>query len=99
MKSFRYGAVLLAASAFAASAVAQNYPARPVRIIVPYPPGGATDVFARLLGARLAETLGQQMVIEQRPGAGGVIGAEAAARAAPDGYTLWIGQPANLAVN
>ena len=77
----------LAGTLAAAAAVgnAQNYPVKPVRIIVPYPPGGATDIFARILGARLTETLGQQVVVEQRPGAAGVIGAEAAARAAPDG--------------
>jgi tripartite-type tricarboxylate transporter receptor subunit TctC len=78
---------------------AQSYPAKPVRIIVPYPPGGATDIFARVLGSRLTETLGQQVVVEQRPGAAGVIGAEVAAKAAPDGYTLFIGQASNLAIN
>jgi len=82
-----------------AGAHAQAYPVKPVRIIVPYPPGGATDIFARLLGAKLAEPLGQQVVIEQRPGAGGVIGAEAAAKSPPDGYTLWVGQASNLAIN
>jgi tripartite-type tricarboxylate transporter receptor subunit TctC len=66
---------------------------------VPYPPGGATDIFARLLGTILAETLGQQVVIEQRPGAGGVIGAEVAAKSPADGYTLWVGQASNLAIN
>ena len=65
----------------------EKYPIRPIRLIVPYPPGGATDIFARILGARLGEALGQQIVVEQRAGAAGVLGAEAAARAAPDGYT------------
>lgn len=81
------------------SAVAQTYPAKPVRLLVPYPPGGATDIFARLVGAKLAEILGHNFVIEQRPGAAGVIGAEAAARAAPDGYTVFVGQASNLAIN
>ena len=79
--------------------IAQSYPSKPIRLIVPYPPGGGTDIFARTLGSKLTATLGQQLVIEQRPGAGGVIGAEAAAKAAPDGYTLLIGQASNLAIN
>ena len=100
MMSFPCGAVLAACCAVVtAGACAQSYPVKPVRLIVPYPPGGGTDIFARILGSRLAETFGQQVVIEQRPGAGGVIGAEAAAKAAPDGYTLLIGQASNLAIN
>ena len=89
----------IALAAICAGAAAQGYPARPVRLIVPYPPGGGTDIFARLVGARLTETLGQPIVIEQRPGAAGVIGADVAAKAAPDGYTLVIGQASNLAIN
>ena len=67
---------------------AQTYPARPVRIIVGFPPAGGADIFARLIGQRLSERLGQRFVIENRPGAGGNIGAEAVVRAPPDGYTL-----------
>jgi tripartite-type tricarboxylate transporter receptor subunit TctC len=67
---------------------AQTYPSRPVRWVVPYPPGGPTDITARLMGQWLSERVGQQFVIENRPGAGGNVGTEAVLRAAPDGYTL-----------
>ena len=83
----------LAAGAAAIPAVsriarAQAYPTRPVRIIVPFPAGGATDIAARLIGQWLAERLGQQFIIENRAGAGGNIGTEAVVKAPPDGYTL-----------
>ena len=71
-----------------AVARAQAYPARPVRLIAPYPPGGVIDLYARLIGQVLSERLGQPFVVENRSGAGGNIGTEAALRAAPDGYTL-----------
>ena len=65
-----------------------SYPVKPVRLIVPYPPGGGNDTLARLFGLKLTESLGQQIVVENRPGAGTIIGTAAAARSAPDGYTL-----------
>jgi len=73
----------------AASAWAQSWPQKPVRFIVPFPPGGATDISARLLGEKLTQIWGQQVIIENRGGAGGGVGAAEAARAAPDGYTLF----------
>jgi tripartite-type tricarboxylate transporter receptor subunit TctC len=75
----------------AAPALAQNYPAKPIRILIAQAPGSATDVVSRVVGNRLSESLGQPIVIEARPGAGGVVGTEAAARSAPDGYTLFMG--------
>lgn len=88
---------MLAAIAIA-GAHAQPYPSRPIRLIVPFPPGGSTDTYARILGPRLADAVGQQVVVDNRAGAGGALGAELAAKAPADGYTIWIGQTANLAI-
>ena len=95
---FRTLAVLVLGFA-AATAQAQVYPAKPVRLIVPYPAGGGTDFFARTVGAQLAQQLGQQVLVENRPGAATIVGAEAAAKSAPDGYTLLLGDTATFAVN
>jgi tripartite-type tricarboxylate transporter receptor subunit TctC len=83
----------------AAPVGAQDFPSRPLRIIVPYPPGGGTDRVARIIGEKLAEQMGQPVVIDNRAGAGGVVGTEASARAAPDGYTMVLGSTATHAVN
>jgi tripartite-type tricarboxylate transporter receptor subunit TctC len=81
---------LICAALLTPQASAQAYPARPIRLIVPFSAGGAADVPGRILTQRMAEVLGQQVIVENRPGAGSSIGAEAAARAAPDGYTLFM---------
>ena len=83
---------------FAQTTHAQTYPARPIRFIVPFPPGGSTDIYARIIAPRLSEKLGQQVVVDNRAGAGGALGAELAAKAPPDGYTIWLGQTNNLAI-
>jgi tripartite-type tricarboxylate transporter receptor subunit TctC len=80
-------------------AAAQQYPAKPVRIIVPFPPGQATDILARLLADQLSKSLRQQFIAENRAGAGGSVGTDAAARAAPDGYTLVMATIATFGIN
>src|SRR5436190_14775924 len=82
-----------------ANAGAQDYPAKPVRILVPYGPGGATDIIARIVAAKLTESLGQSFVVENRPGANGNIALEATAKAPPDGYTLLVGNVSTNAIN
>ena len=86
-------------AATAQSAPAGAYPDKPLRLIVPFPPGGGNDILARAVGQRLVEVLGQQFVVDNRGGAGGAIGATIAAAAAPDGYTLFLGSVGNLAQN
>src|ERR671923_58817 len=89
------GLVIASLGLAAGEAAAETYPSRPVRWIVGYPPGGSTDIMARLIGQRLSERLGQQFVVENKPGAGNNIGTGEVVRAAPDGYTLLLVNPAN----
>src|SRR5690349_1130236 len=96
----QYAALAAAALAFfSGSAVAQAYPSKPIRLIVPFAAGGGNDNVARLVGKRLGESLGQPVLVDNRPGAGGVVGAELAAKAAPDGYTLFLGGVGSHAIN
>jgi tripartite-type tricarboxylate transporter receptor subunit TctC len=89
------GAMVFAIAA--GHAVGQAYPVKTIRLIVPFPPGGGSDTMGRIVGQKLGERLGQQVVVDNRPGAGGSIGADAVAKAAPDGYTLLLGSASEIA--
>jgi tripartite-type tricarboxylate transporter receptor subunit TctC len=89
----------IALCALAPFVAAQTYPSKPIRWVVTYPPGGPTDFVARAVGAKLTEAWGQQVLIDNRPGAGGIIGTELAARSVPDGYTLLFGTSAGMTIN
>src|SRR5213594_947003 len=91
--------VSLALALFAGAAVAQAYPAKPIRLIVPFPPGGGTDIAARTIANKLSDNVKWTFVVENKPGAGGNLGVEQAAKSPPDGYTLVVGQTSNLAIN
>lgn len=91
--------IAVCATLFAAAAAAQNFPSKPIRLIVPFAPGGSSDIVARTLAQRAAEPLGQQIIVDNRGGAGGAIGAEIVARAPADGYTLLLANPGPNAIN
>ena len=103
MHIFRRGLLLAVAAGLVAipaqAAFARAYPSRPIHLIVPYPAGGGTDFFARLVGAKMADVLGQPVVVENKPGAATNLGADFVAKAAPDGYTLLLGDVATFAAN
>jgi len=94
-----WGALLLAAQLAAGTCAAQTYPAKPIRIVVPFPAGGIADLFGRVIGQKFSEAWGQPAVVENRPGAGGNIGAEIVAKSLPDGYTLVMGSIGTHSVN
>jgi tripartite-type tricarboxylate transporter receptor subunit TctC len=99
MQVLSRSAIATALLAFAACVQAQTYPSQPIRLLVPWPPGGGVDTSARLIAQPLSERLGQQIVVENKPGAGGNIGTEQAARARPDGYNLLMGSVSPNAIN
>ncbi len=90
---------LLLCGATIGAVQAQQYPDKIVKLVVPYAPGGGTDAFARIVALRMSKELGQQVIVENRPGAGTIIGAEAVARSAPDGYTVLLGDTGTYSVN
>jgi tripartite-type tricarboxylate transporter receptor subunit TctC len=92
-------AVLLFAASFAAPVAAQNYPSKPIRLICPFTPAGSVDIASRAIANELTKTLGEPVTVENRPGAGGNLGGEAAARSAPDGYTLFMTTSGIQAIN
>src|SRR5258708_5468647 len=91
--------LVIIACLFAAVANAQDYPARPLKLVVPIGPGGGTDILGRHMAQKMSERLRQGVVVENRPGAGSIVGTEYAARAAPDGYTLLVGGIFNMVMN
>src|SRR4051812_45561058 len=91
--------LVLAIFAVAPTSVAQTWPAKPMRIVVPFPPGGGTDIGTRILGQKLQEAWGQAVVIENKPGAAGIVGTEFVAKSAPDGYTFMMGNIGTHAIN
>ena len=93
--ALRIACIAAAAATFASGAIAQSYPAKPVRLVVPYAPGGAVDIIARATAQELTKRLGQQIIVDNRTGAGGNIGSDTVAKAPPDGYTLLMASPAN----
>jgi tripartite-type tricarboxylate transporter receptor subunit TctC len=99
MISTRRTLLALAAATFASGAFAQGWPTKSIRVFVPFPPGGGTDIIAREVTQKVATNTGWTFVIENRPGAGGNLGVDVVAKAAPDGYTLVLGQTSNLAIN
>src|SRR5262245_6254223 len=92
-------ALVVVLSAFVVPAAAQDYPTRPVTIVVPYTPGGSTEILSRLIGQKLEERLGKPVLIENKPGAGTVIGSTMVAKSAPDGYTMLMATPTPMAIN
>ena len=95
---FRFLLKFIFLSAFGCAALAQTYPSRPIKVIIPFPPGDAADIMARMIGPKVSERLGQQLVVENRPGASGQLGMEVLKNSPADGYTIGVGQGGNLVV-
>src|SRR6266536_4763969 len=95
----RAAAIVAAAIAIFGHALAQDYPTRTVTLVVPYPPGGGVDAMARVVAKKLSEAFHQQVIVDNRPGAGGTIGTRVVAQAAPDGYTLLLGHTGTVSIN
>ena len=87
------------ATGFAAPVAAQTYPVKPIRFVIGFTPGGGSDIVGRLVGQKMIESMGQQIIYDNRPGAGGNIAAELVTRAAPDGYTIYLAQIAAVAIS
>ena len=95
----RFALIALSLIFVLSRADAQDYPTRPITIVVPYTPGGSTEILSRFVGLKLEERLGKSVVIENKPGAGTVIGSNLVAKSAPDGYTLMMATPTPMAIN
>jgi tripartite-type tricarboxylate transporter receptor subunit TctC len=93
-----FTAALAALTLTAAFGAAAQYPDQPIKLIVPFPPGGGTDIIGRLVGDKLSSSLGWKVVVENKPGAGGTLGMDAAAKSRPDGYTMVLGQTSNMSI-
>jgi tripartite-type tricarboxylate transporter receptor subunit TctC len=99
MKFGRLLAAALAVLGVASPVVAQDYPTRTISLVVPYPPGGGVDAMARVVAEKLSGAIGQQVVVDNRAGGSGLVGTRAAAKSAPDGYTLFLGHTGSLSIN
>ena len=93
------GCIGLFVASVASTSIAQNYPTKPIRFVVPQPPGGGADIVGRIVAMKLQEALGQQVIVDNRSGAGGIVGTELVARAPADGYTLLLGYTGVLTIN
>jgi tripartite-type tricarboxylate transporter receptor subunit TctC len=98
LKQLATGLVVSLGSGLACCAWAQSFPAKPIKLVAPYAPGGPTDIMARVIAKKVSETIGEQMVVENRPGAGGIVGAEAVAKSPADGYTLLLASGSTIAM-
>jgi tripartite-type tricarboxylate transporter receptor subunit TctC len=99
VRILRWLLVALTAAMVPGAAVAETYPSRPIKLVVPFPPGGPNDIIARIVGQRMSELLGQPVIVDNRGGAGGVVGTDAVAKSAPDGYTIGICSAGAIAIS